>query len=100
MVRRKLNRPAYKVRNTPIFWLNEMLRSNWTCKCCYEEQPPSVCFEVIYRVAKKGAKGESSDARKLFLCMKCAEDMLQTSLSKVKIIKEHGVDGLSLFEDV
>jgi hypothetical protein len=100
MVQRRLNRPAFKVRNSPIFWLKELKTSKWPCKMCYEEQPPSVCFEVVYRNAKKGEKGNTSDAKKLFLCMKCAEEMLQTSLDKVRIIKEHGVDGLSLFEDV
>ncbi len=100
MVNRKLNRPAYKVRNIPIFWLHEVMTSKWRCRSCFEEQPPSICFEVMYRDARKGEKGKSSDARKLFLCMSCAEDMLQTTLNKVSIVKKHGKEGLNLFEDI
>lgn len=100
MVTRKLNRPAFKVRNIPVFWLHEVVTSKWRCRSCFEEQPPSVCFEVMYRDARKGAKGQTSDARKLFLCMKCAEEMLSVTLDKVKIVKQHGKDGLSLFDEV
>jgi len=101
MVTRKLNVPAYKIRNIPVFWLHEVVASEWRCRSCLKEQKkPSVCFEVMYRVAQKGQKGQSSEARKLFLCMECAEDMLSTSLDKVKIVKLHGKDGLSLFDEV
>jgi len=101
MVSRRLNRPAYKVKNIPIFWLHELAKSSWRCRNCMEEQtPPSVCFEVMYRDAKKGKKGATSSARKMYLCMDCAKDLLSVSLDKVKIIKTHGKDGLSLFDEI
>jgi len=101
MVGRKLNKPTYKVRSYPLFWLQEYQKSKWFCKKCgLEQSEGSIVFEMYVRFARKDAESSIDKPVKLFLCLTCAEDALQTTLDKVRLAKNVGAQGYKLFDEV
>lgn len=103
MVVRKLNKPTFKIGQYPTFWLQEMQKSEWFCRGCSPlnstQKAGTVAFEMYVRYAKKNAKSKDEPIR-LYLCMNCAEEMLETSLDKVRLVKQHGAVGFKMFDEV
>jgi hypothetical protein len=93
MVSRKLNKPVFKIHQYPVFWVREILASEWHCHNCYRVmEKGTVAFEVIVRFARKDANAEKDIPLKKYICLSCAEKMLEESLEVVKIIKVQGVE--------
>ena len=106
MVARKLNKPCYKVSRMPVHWLHEVVTSTWRCQNCIQSQPKgSIAFEMWIRNARKGVPPSDESkhvdkARKTYICLQCASDMLEASLDKVNLVKRLGKEALQMFEEI
>jgi len=102
MVDRHFNKPAYKNRGIPVFWLREYRTVRWNCHECGKTQKNgSFCFELWVRFARKGEKGENIDKPvKRFFCLECAEKMLSGVLEKVRLLRTRGPEAYKLLEEM
>jgi len=109
MVRRKLNIPAGKIGNKPVFWLRELVTAKWFCHACKSEQPvATVAIEVFLREAMRVQKEDLPELRKLkefrgmkkYICVNCAVKMLDEVSDDVKLLQSQGVDGFKLMKDI
>ena len=104
MVARRLNKPVVKVGFYPVFWFNQVQRSEWNCRMCLERfhSVDSVAFEVLVRGAAPKANprppGDGAPGIKLFLCITCAEKLLQDALEKVQRVRAYGPDAHQFME--
>lgn len=100
MVERKkaLNKPCFKINAFPVLWLHEVKSSEWFCRNCSKPQKGgNVAFEILARFARKGEPGKEIDKPiRLYLCMDCAELLLDTALDKVRLCKRFGADGFEM----
>jgi len=100
MVERRFNKPLAKIGNIPIFWMQQMLTSTWSCAACHTQQPKrSLVFEITTRFARARIPGAAKDGvQKKYICLNCAENMLDETLDKVRLARKHGPQGFKLIE--
>jgi hypothetical protein len=97
MVTRKFNRPLCHVRSSPLFWLHRV-GVEWSCRKCGARTKDSVSFEVHHKLSS-GSGGQGT-VLKSFLCLSCAEQLLEEALSKVKLCRSKGPDGYDMMMSI
>lgn len=105
MVARKLNKPAAWLSRMPVFWLHEVVASEWFCReCRMKQEKGSVAFEVWMRRARKGVAGKrmpmEDEVMKTYICMACAAKMLDQALDRVNLVRNLGKEALRMFEEI
>lgn len=100
MVERALNIPGAKIGNSPVSWLREHPRTVWFCSLCHKEMPKgSFCYERTVHVQRQEQGKPLTVQSRKYLCLSCADVMLNEELEKVGIIAIHGSGGYKLFKN-
>jgi len=104
MVDRHFNRPAWKSKGLPVFWLREFRQARWLChECGLRQESGVVAFEFWVRFVRGKTSDGEKDVEKFvkrFFCLGCAEKMLSEVLEKVQLLKLRGVVGFRLLEEI
>lgn len=104
-VLRRFNRPIGRVGGVPAFWMHQSIAVDWRCRMCNALMPKgSVTFEVF--VGRKSATQTPAgmvykqEGAKSFLCLECAEKMLEDAIERVRLVKERGPDAYDLLHSI
>jgi hypothetical protein len=90
------NMPIGRVTGRAVFWL-QMKGTDWFCSACRKQSPKnSLLFECRIPVPKDN---NPSEGVRRYLCLDCAEKLLEDALTKVQTAKNIGPEGLRMFEE-
>lgn len=104
MIKRKFNKSVASINRDPIYWFREV-GVPWNCRQCGAQQPKgSVSFELVSRQITTTNIPKDSVlrdlAKKHFLCLSCAEQLIEKTLDRIRLMKSNGPEGYDLVMDV
>lgn len=85
MVRRKLNTCVLRVKGFSVAWLRQ-IGAEWLCHVCgAKKEKGVVSFEM------------ACDSKKVYMCLRCALDMLDAVADEVRKCDDLGAEAYHLF---
>lgn len=109
MVERRLNEPVLRIDGQPVFWLTQKPTTVWTCSRCHVEQPKnSIAVEVALKrserlsdfMRKEMGREYLDRAIQKYLCLDCAIEAFDDVVLKCRLLKNKGVQGFRLIEEM
>jgi hypothetical protein len=91
MVGRRFNQPVGSVMGAATFWLMQP-GTSWQCRACLQRCEGGTCCLQLFQRFDKGLVVK-------YVCLGCAEKLLEDAMDKVKLLKQHGPDGYMLFKE-
>ena len=114
MVLRSINIPVGKVGIHKVFWMHQVKTGKWFCRSCgIQQEREAMAFEMTTTFSKRRTIGGvpiqewqekiESPLRmpvKLYLCMACAEKVLEEAVEQVKICRNVGPEGYAVMRSL